>query len=101
MYYMDDEDYFEPGEFDEKIEELKNELREHVLNSSTFSSIITLGLTSPAHLQATQARPRMNLSFGFPPLALLKCLQSGENHASPTGCPSQAFTGSTCQTSSQ
>lgn len=30
MYYMDDEDYFEPGEFDEKIEELKNELREHV-----------------------------------------------------------------------
>ena len=30
MYYMDDEEYFEPGEFDEKIEELKNELREHV-----------------------------------------------------------------------
>ena len=30
MYYMDDEDYFEPGEFDEKIEELKNELRESV-----------------------------------------------------------------------
>lgn len=30
MYYMDDEDYFEPSEFDEKIEELKNELRETV-----------------------------------------------------------------------
>lgn len=30
MYYMDDEDYFEPSEFDEKIEELKNELRESV-----------------------------------------------------------------------
>ena len=30
MYYMDDEDYFEPSEFDTKIEELKNELREHV-----------------------------------------------------------------------
>lgn len=30
MYYMDDEDYFGPSEFDEKIEELKNELRESV-----------------------------------------------------------------------
>lgn len=30
MYYMDDEDYFEPSEFDAKIEELKNELRESV-----------------------------------------------------------------------
>lgn len=30
MYYMDDEDYFEPGEFDKKIEDLKNELRESV-----------------------------------------------------------------------
>lgn len=30
MYYMDDEDYFGPSEFDAKIEELKNELREHV-----------------------------------------------------------------------
>lgn len=29
MYYEFD-DYFEPGEFDEKIEELKNELRESV-----------------------------------------------------------------------
>lgn len=30
MYYMDDEDYFGPSEFDAKIEELKNELRESV-----------------------------------------------------------------------
>lgn len=30
MYYMDDEDYFGPSEFDVKIEELKNELRESV-----------------------------------------------------------------------
>ena len=30
MYYMDDEDYFGPSEFDTKIEELKNELRESV-----------------------------------------------------------------------
>ena len=30
MCYWDDEDYFEPSEFDEKIEELKNELRESV-----------------------------------------------------------------------
>lgn len=30
MYYMDDEDYFGPSEFDAKIEELKNKLREHV-----------------------------------------------------------------------
>ena len=32
MYYEFD-DYFEPGEFDEKIEELKNELRESVMKS--------------------------------------------------------------------
>lgn len=30
MYYMDDEDYFGSSEFDAKIEELKNELRESV-----------------------------------------------------------------------
>lgn len=30
MCYRDDGDYFEPSEFDEKIEELKNELRESV-----------------------------------------------------------------------
>lgn len=30
MCYWNDGDYFEPGEFDEKIEELKNELRESV-----------------------------------------------------------------------
>ena len=30
MCYWDDGDYFEPSEFDEKIEELKNELRESV-----------------------------------------------------------------------
>lgn len=30
MCYWDDGDYFEPGEFDEKIEELKNELRESI-----------------------------------------------------------------------
>lgn len=30
MYYMDDEDYFGPSEFDAKIEELKNELRKSV-----------------------------------------------------------------------
>lgn len=30
MCYWDDGDYFEPGEFGEKIEELKNELRESV-----------------------------------------------------------------------
>lgn len=67
----------------------------------SFSNIITLGLTSPAHLQATQASPRMFLSFGLPPFALLKCLQSGENQARPTGCPSHALTGSTAQTFSQ
>lgn len=37
MYYMDDEDYFEPSEFDEKIEELKNELREHVKRRSRMN----------------------------------------------------------------
>ena len=37
MYYGFD-DYFEPGEFDEKIEELKNELRESVKKKSTMKS---------------------------------------------------------------
>lgn len=37
MYYEFD-DYFEPGEFDEKIEELKNELRESVKKKSTMKS---------------------------------------------------------------
>ena len=44
---------------------------------------------------------RMFLSFGLPPLAFEKCLQSGENHANPTGLPLQTFTGSTSQTFSQ
>lgn len=30
MCYWNEENFFEPGEFDEKIEELKNELRESV-----------------------------------------------------------------------
>lgn len=30
MYYMNDEEYFEPSEFDEKIEEFKDELRQSV-----------------------------------------------------------------------
>ena len=38
MCYRDDGDYFEPGEFDEKIEELKNELRESVKKKSTMKS---------------------------------------------------------------
>jgi hypothetical protein len=38
MCYWDDGDYFEPGEFDEKIEELKNELRESVKRKSTMKS---------------------------------------------------------------
>lgn len=38
MCYWDDGDYFEPSEFDEKIEELKNELRESVKRKSTMKS---------------------------------------------------------------
>ena len=69
-----------------------------VWNSSTFSRMMTLGRTVPAHRSTIQASPRMFLSTGFPPLALLKCLQSGENQASPTGRPRQTSTGSTSQT---
>ena len=73
----------------------------HVWISGTFSSIRTFGRTVYAHLMATHASPLMFLSTGFPPFAREKCLQSGENHASATGFPAQASTGSTCQTSSQ
>lgn len=34
MYYMNDEEYFEPSEFDEKIEEFKDELRQSVKRKS-------------------------------------------------------------------
>ena len=36
--------------------------------------MITRGRTVAAHLNATQANPRMRLSTGFPPLAFEKCL---------------------------
>jgi predicted metal-binding protein len=41
----------------------------------------------------THASERIFFSTGFPPRALLKCVQSGENHAMPTGCPPHAFLG--------
>ena len=69
--------------------------------SGTFSSIITRGLTSNAHLIETQARPLILLSTGLPPFAREKCLQSGENQASATGLSPHASLGSTSQTSSQ
>jgi hypothetical protein len=70
-------------------------------NSSTFSSMMTRGRTAFPQRTTTHARPRIFLSTGFPPFALLKCLQSGENQASPTGRPRQASAGSTFQMSSQ
>lgn len=36
MCYWDEDDYFEPSEFDEKIEELKNELKQSVKKKSTM-----------------------------------------------------------------
>lgn len=38
MCYWNEENFFEPGEFDEKIEELKNELRESVKKKSMMES---------------------------------------------------------------
>lgn len=77
----------------------------HVLNSSTFSSTITRGrwpaLNALAQRTTSHARPRTLFSTGLPPFALLKCLQSGENHASPTRRPPQTLRGSTFHTSSQ
>jgi hypothetical protein len=35
----------------------------------------------------------MFFDTGLPPFALLKCLQSGENHANPTRSPFVTFTG--------
>ncbi|MPM35521.1 hypothetical protein SDC9_82114 [bioreactor metagenome] len=73
----------------------------HVLNSSTFSSIITLGFTVAAHRTATHAKPLMFFSTGLPPLALLKCLQSGLNQQSATGLPPVTVNGFISQTDSQ
>ena len=53
-----------------------------VWNSSTFSNTMTSGLAMPAHFSTIHARPRIFFSTGFPPFALEKCLQSGENQAS-------------------
>ena len=58
------------------------------------------GFTVIAHRRMTHDRPRILRLTGFPPFALLKCLQSGLNHASATGRPLHASTGSTFHTSS-
>ncbi len=55
----------------------------HVLNSSTFSSMMTRGRVFEAHRSATHAKPRIFFSTGLPPFALEKCLQSGDNHTKP------------------
>ena len=56
------------------------------------------GRTVPAHRSTIHARPRIFRSTSAAPLALEKCLQSGENHASPTGRPRQTSLGSTSHT---
>ena len=62
---------------------------------------MTRGLTVAAQRITTQHSPRIFFSTGLPPLALEKCLQSGENHASPTGRPAATARGSASQTSWQ
>ncbi|MDT4863639.1 hypothetical protein FQZ97_983550 [compost metagenome] len=68
-------------------------------NSSTFSRKIIRGRVAWAHWITTQARLRIFRFTGLPPLALLKCRQSGEAQRMPTGCPPVASTGSTSNTS--
>jgi hypothetical protein len=63
-------------------------------------------LTSFAHFTTTHARPRRRRALlrsrkGFPPRDFEKKVQSGENHARPTGRPPQTATGSTSKTSSR
>jgi hypothetical protein len=53
-----------------------------------------------AHLITTHARQRSFESFGFAFFALLNCVQSGENHANPTGRSPQSSRGSMAHTSS-
>ena len=53
------------------------------------------GCTVPAHLVTTHARPRIDFLTGVPPFARLKCVQSGEKCAHPTGLPFVALYGST------
>ena len=68
-----------------------------VWNSSTFSTIMTSGFARCAQSTTTHARSRICFWTGLPPLALEKCLQSGENHPRPTSLPSITSRGSTCQ----
>jgi hypothetical protein len=58
------------------------------------------GCASAAHRQTTQARLRMFLLTGLPPLAREKCLQSGEAQSRPTGRPPVTMRGAAFQTSS-
>ncbi|MCY1234445.1 hypothetical protein D9M72_470280 [compost metagenome] len=59
----------------------------HSFHSSTFSMMMTSGFARSAQSTITHARSRMFRSTGLPPLALEKCLQSGENQARPTCFP--------------
>src|SRR5579871_325094 len=74
-------------------------------NSSTFSSSTALGGLPVARRMAatqrstSQARPRMFLSFGTPPFALLWSLQSGLAHRSPTRRPRNSGRASSAPTS--
>ncbi len=66
-----------------------------VLNSSTFSSVITRGSTSSPQRRVTHASPRIDFSTGLAPFALEKCRQSGESQTSPTRRPAVATFGLT------
>ena len=59
---------------------------------------ILMHKTNHPHTVHYQASPRIRLSTGFPPFALLKCLQSGEAHKRPTGLPPVISRGSTSHT---
>ena len=71
----------------------------HVVNSGTFSTMITRGATALAHAGTIHARSRTLLETGAAPRAREKWRQSGDAHKSPTGRPAATTLGSLCQMS--
>lgn len=69
------------------------------MNSLTFSTMMTAGLTILAHFGTTHASARTLLLTGADPFAREKWRQSGEATSRSTGNPRVTSSGFWCQTS--
>lgn len=72
----------------------------HSMNSRTFSTMMMEGLTSSAQRVTTWARARIFFSFGLPPFAREKCVQSGLAQSRYTFFPRVTSRGRVFHTSS-